>query len=163
MAVSRFCAILAVVFGVLSWAGAMEPRTEWTANGGLTYRDDRGRLITSVSFDVRNEGAFPLTVTGVTLDVPGLRLLPVDRERREAAKVEVAGFERAWLSRTVQVSDCTKVPREPRPVRFSYRAPLWSGESEVVPDGWRFTGSDTPVAWQRGLAVSACDQAVMDR
>jgi len=154
--------ILAVVFGVLSWAGAMEPRTEWTAKGGLSHRDGHGRLITSLTFEVRNEGVFPFTVTDVTLDVPGMRLLPADPEQRQAGTVEVGGFETAWLTRSVQVGDCATVPREPRPVRFSYRTPLWSGESEAVPAGWRFSDSAAPFAWQRGLAVETCNQAVVD-
>ncbi|MET8862554.1 hypothetical protein ABZW11_06310 [Nonomuraea sp. NPDC004580] len=156
--------MLAVVAVILSWAGATEPRADWTADEGLSYRDEAGRLVTSMTLEVWNEGPVPFTITGIALDVPGLRLLPPDGTKRERASVRVAAYELVSISRSVHVGDCAKVPREPQPVRFTYRTPLWSGESEAVPDSWRYSGlgDDVTLAWQRGLAAQACNEAVSD-
>ncbi|GAA3101546.1 hypothetical protein [Nonomuraea salmonea] len=158
--------MLAVAAAIFSWAGAATPRAAWTAEAWLPHRDDAGRLVTTMTLEVLNEGPVPVTITGIALDVPGLRLLPLDAKNNEWASVEVAGYERDVIYRTVHVGDCAKVPREPRPVRFTYRTPLWSGESEAVPGAWHIStpGEEdrVPLAWQRGLAAQACNEAVSD-
>ncbi|MET8984069.1 hypothetical protein ABZW49_01340 [Nonomuraea wenchangensis] len=96
------------------------------------------------------------------MSIPGLRLLPSEDTEEDPAEITVEGNGSGTVIRRIVIADCAAVPREPQPIRFTYRTWLGSGSSEVTPAPWQLTGSEgqVPVAWQRGLAGLVCNKAV---
>ncbi|MEU9834565.1 hypothetical protein AB0D67_23800 [Streptosporangium sp. NPDC048047] len=145
--------------------------------------DENGVLSSSWRIEIENEASVPFTVTGVSAEMPGLRLLPADETEKEQAVLTVGGGKTEVLNRRVVITDCAAVPYEPQPVRFTYRTWMGSGSEQVVWDSWRLSQPEepeeseeseesdgtvvfddpqrlNPVAWQRGLAGMICNDAM---
>ncbi|MGV9381434.1 hypothetical protein ACWDRB_36860 [Nonomuraea sp. NPDC003707] len=160
---SGFVALVAVV-GFLWWLGEAPPQVRWSLDSLFLGADvdENGVLSTRVYIEVENEGLTSFTLTGISVEMPGLRLLPADdaQDERSTVTVESGGWK--TVARRIVITDCAAVPREPQPVRFTYRTWMGSGAAEVIWDSWRLEGpkGDLPVAWQRALASKVCSKAV---
>ncbi|MEU6722938.1 hypothetical protein ABZ917_04390 [Nonomuraea wenchangensis] len=91
-----------------------------------------------------------------------MRLLPSENTEDDPAEITVEGDGSRTVIRRIVIADCAAVPREPQPIRFTYRTWLGSGSAEVTLAPWQLNGSErqVPVAWQRGLAGLVCNKAV---
>ncbi|SEL83659.1 hypothetical protein SAMN05660976_03484 [Nonomuraea pusilla] len=151
------CLSLVVAATALTGSGSLTPHIRVSAVDVLLAGVGPGGALSSgLTGELENEGWAAFTLTGVSADVPGLRLIPED-------ELTVEGGKTRTFSGRVVVTDCAAVPREPRSIRFTYRTWLWSGSVEVIPDSWRLPGTSgepVPVAWQRGVAVEMCNRAV---
>ncbi|MEV1167784.1 hypothetical protein [Nonomuraea sp. NPDC049784] len=157
--------VLIVAIAVaLWWLSATTPHIRWSLDSFLPHADvdENGVLSTSVYIEVENEGMASFTLTGISAEIPGLRLLPADEAQEEQAAVTVESGGQETLARRIVITDCAAVPREPQPVRFTYETWMGSGSAEVTWDSWRMTGSggSLQVAWQRALASKVCNEAV---
>ncbi|YCK33118.1 hypothetical protein ACNF49_03145 [Actinomadura sp. ATCC 39365] len=163
-AVVSICLVLMCVAASLWWSGATTPRIQWTIDSFFPSADvdDNGVLSTRALFELENEAISPITITDISMSIPGLRLLPPESSQDESAKTTVEGRGMDSVSRRIVITDCGAVPHEPRPIRFTYRTWLGTGSSEVTPTSWQLTGKagQVPVAWQRGLAGLVCNKAV---
>lgn len=147
---------LAVTGAVMWMVGLLVPNFEWDA--GILVTNPQvgadGVLFDDIDITVRNNGMFPVTITGLTADMPGLRVV---------AKTPVTVREWTSVKARVYVSDCSAVPYEPQPVHFSYRTPLVPGATDTT---WnsrqQVSDSEEPftLAWQRSLASSICNEAM---
>lgn len=146
---------LAALAAVFWSSGVITPHIHWGATGLFTYVDENGELTTHLTIDVENEGITPFVLTGISTDIPGMRF--ADTETKEVT-VSPGGFE--MVKATVVITDCTAVPHEPQPLRYSYRTWLRSGTAETVWDSPRIGG--VPIAWQQWLSTGACSEAVRD-
>ncbi|MEU6787460.1 hypothetical protein ABZ912_50435 [Nonomuraea angiospora] len=161
--VSGFVALVAVV-GFLWWLREAPPQVRWSLDSFFLGADvdENGVLSTRVYIEVENEGLAAFTLTGISAEMPGLRLLPADdaQDERSMVTVERGGWK--TVVRRIVITDCAAVPRKPQPVRFTYRTWMGSGSAEVIWDSWRLKGpgGDLPVAWQRALASHVCNKAV---
>jgi hypothetical protein len=159
------CVTLVVIAASLWWSGAVTPHIRWEVDDFFVNADilENGVLSTDMYIDVENEGLVPFTLTGISVEVPGFRLLPVDEAHDETASVTVGSGDREMLRRRLVITDCAAVPHEPQPIRFTYRAWMGSGAEEVIWGSWYLTtdsGERVPIAWQRGLAAKVCSEAV---
>ncbi|MFI6741242.1 hypothetical protein ACIBI9_50715 [Nonomuraea sp. NPDC050451] len=161
--VSGFVALAAVV-GFLWWLREAPPQVRWSLDSFFLGADvdENGVLSTRVYIEVENEGLAAFTLTGISAEMPGLRLLPADDAQDERSTVTVERGGLKTVARRIVITDCAAVPREPQPVRFTYRTWMGSGSAEVIWDSWRLEGpeGDLPVAWQRALASHVCNEAV---
>ncbi|MFF3442212.1 hypothetical protein [Streptosporangium sp. NPDC002721] len=98
----------------------------------------------------------------LVIPATGIRLLPADGTKEDPSSVTVGSGDLKTLRRSVVITDCAAVPREPQPVSFTYSTWMGSGSAEVTWDSWELTGPEArlPVAWQRGLAGKVCNDAV---
>ncbi|MFC4060986.1 hypothetical protein ACFOWE_22010 [Planomonospora corallina] len=153
----------AVIAAGMWWTGSVTPHIRWELDSFFLHAivDENGLLSADVHISIDNEGMVPFTLTGISADMPGLRLLP-DPGPEEPSEVTVAGGDVEALVRRVVITDCAAVPHEPQPVRVSYRSWTGSRTVEVVWDSWWLggPGGRVPVAWQRGLAAEVCNDAV---
>jgi hypothetical protein len=161
-AVAFGCVSLAIVAAALWWAGAFTPQIRWEVNdfGLFAQVDDNGVLSGSVAVELANYGRIPFTLSGISGEMPGLRLLPEDDAQKQA--ITVQGNRREVFMARVVITDCAAVPNEPQPIHFTYRTWLGSGAAEAIFDSGRLTGSEgsLPIAWQRGLASRICNEAM---
>ncbi len=152
-----------VIAGSLWWSGAVTPHVSWEVVGFFLDADvdENGVLSTSMYIDVENEGLVPFTITDISMDIPGFRLLPAEA-RDDTASVTVRSDGMKTLRRKLVITDCAAVPHEPQPIRFTYTTWMDSGTAEVIWNSWYLTGSgeQIPIAWQRGLATKVCNEAV---
>ncbi|MEV4577970.1 hypothetical protein AB0K16_32460 [Nonomuraea jabiensis] len=161
--VSGFVALVAVI-GFLWWLREAPPQVRWSLDNFFLSADvdENGVLSTRVYIEVENEGLAAFTLTGISAEMPGLRLLPADdaQDERSTVTVERDGLE--TVARRIVITDCAAVPRDPQPVRFTYSTWMGSGSAEAIWDSWRLEGpeGDLPVAWQRALAGQVCNKAV---
>ncbi|MFG1946129.1 hypothetical protein [Nonomuraea sp. NPDC048826] len=162
MAAAIACLSLAVV--AVPWAAEADSRRiHWTGPDigvlGVEKTDD-GALAVALRIEVEYQGIGSFTLTGLSADIPGMRLLPVNKARDETGQVTVESGSWETLRRTVVITDCEAVPREPQPIRFTYRTWLGDGEGQVVWHPRQLPEESVTVAWQRGIAIEACDEAV---
>jgi hypothetical protein len=156
---------LVVIATSLWWSGSVTPHIHWGIISFLVQPDvdENGVLSTDVDIEVENEGLVPFTLTGISMEIPGFRLLPADEARDEAASVTVGSGGTEILRRQLVITDCAAVPHEPQPIRFTYRTWMHSETEAVTWGSWHLTaasGRQVPVAWQRGLAGKVCSEAV---
>ncbi|WP_143082539.1 hypothetical protein [Nonomuraea wenchangensis] len=163
LAVSSCLVLICGAMG-LWWSGSIRPDVRWEISdfhlsAGV---DDNGVLSTNVWIELENGTITPITITDISMPIPGLRLLPPKDTDDDPAEITVAGNGFKTVIRRLVIADCAAVPHEPQPIRFTYRTWLGSGSSEVTLDPWQLTGSEgqVPVAWQRGLAGVVCNKAV---
>ena len=165
LAVVSGCMALFVIATSLWWSGSVTPHIRW---GIVSFSvapdvDENGVLSTKVDIEMENEGLASVTLTGISLEIPGFRLLPADKERGEIASVTVESGGMDTLRRQLVITDCAAVPHEPQPIRFTYRTWMYSETQEVIPNSWHLTaasGERVSMAWQRGLAGKVCSEAV---
>ncbi|MBG0814669.1 hypothetical protein [Planomonospora sp. ID82291] len=163
VAVSGFLSLV-ILSAFLWWSGAVTPYIRWSVDDFFLHAqvDENGVLSAVVLIELENEGPASFTLTGISMEIPGLRLLPADEKKgeRSVVTVESGGYE--TLERRVVITDCAAVPHEPQPVGFTYRTWIGSGSAEVTWNSWWVTGPEErlPIAWQRGLAVKVCSDAV---
>ncbi|MET7461997.1 hypothetical protein [Nonomuraea sp. NPDC005501] len=152
------CLSLALLAAAMSWSGAITPHISWSLPGFFVHADvdENGVLSSTLDIDIENEGLTSFTLTGLTAEMPGLRLLPADEE----VTMAIGGFQ--TVRRRVVITDCAAVPHEPQPVRFTYTTWVGSGSAEVTWGSWQLTGPEgqVPVAWQRAVAVKVCNEAM---
>ncbi|MED7928317.1 hypothetical protein SMD20_28950 [Nonomuraea sp. LP-02] len=162
-AVSSCVALMCVAVG-LAWSGSITPHIRWGINDFFLHADvdGNGVLSTRAWFELENQTITPFTITDISMSIPGLRLLPSEDTEEDPAEITVEGSGSGTVIRRIVIADCAAVPREPQPIRFTYRTWLGSGSSEVTLAPWQLTGSEgqVPVAWQRGLAGLVCNKAV---
>ncbi|MEV4219310.1 hypothetical protein [Nonomuraea sp. NPDC049725] len=157
---------LVMVTAFLWGTGAVTPHINWNINSffaGAWVDEKSGALSTRFFVEIENEGSTTFTVSGLSMNIPGLRLLPA--ENPGAEKVTVEGGDMEVMERHVAITDCAAVPHTPQPVRFTYETYLGARTAEVTWDSWQLTGPDgatVPVAWQRGLSDKVCSEAVSD-
>ncbi|MEU4533606.1 hypothetical protein AB0G15_01950 [Streptosporangium sp. NPDC023825] len=155
---------LAVVGSILWWSGAVTPHIRWDTDAFFLHAevDENGVLSTNLDIELENEGLVPFTITDISAKIPGILLLPADEAKEEHALVTVGSGDQKTLRRRVVITDCAAVPHEPQPVTFTYRTWLGSRTAEVTWGSWALTGPEVrlPIAWQRGLASKACNDAV---
>ncbi|GAA4511797.1 hypothetical protein GCM10023096_18880 [Nonomuraea ferruginea] len=151
---------LTVFAAAFWWSGAITPRITWEPEPffARAHVDERGILSIRLEIAVENEGITPFVLTGLSMNIPGLRLLPAE----ETEEIEVDAGGREWLTRQIAITDCAAVPHEPRPVSFTYSTWMGSGSAEAMWGPWWMsnTAGGVPVAWQRALAIDACSKAV---
>ncbi|MEV0195729.1 hypothetical protein [Nonomuraea sp. NPDC050691] len=142
----------------------ISPQIRWSLDDFFLSAqvDENGVLSTPLSIELENEGFLPFTVTGLSAEVPGLRLLPAGDTPDEPDAVTVNGGDLQVWTRRVVITDCAAVPREPQPVRFTYTTWMGPGSSEVIWKSGQLTvdGRSVPIAWQRGLAGKVCNDAM---
>jgi hypothetical protein len=157
------CLTLVVIAVSLWWSGAVTPHIRWEVAVFALYADvdKNGVLSTNIYIDVENEGLAPFTITGISMAIPGFRLLPAEA-REDAASVTVPSGGMETLSRRLVITDCAAVPHEPQPIHFTYTSWLDSGAAEGTWGSWWLEGfgEQIPLAWQRGLAAKVCNSAV---
>jgi hypothetical protein len=155
--------MLVVIVVPLWWSGAVTPHIRWEVAVFALHADvdKNGVLSTNIYIDVENEGLVPFTITGISMEIPGFRLLPAEA-REDTASVTVPSGGMETLPRRLVITDCAAVPHEPQPIRFTYTTWLDSGAAEVTWDSWWLEGfgEQIPLAWQRGLATKVCNGAV---
>ncbi|MGN9788440.1 hypothetical protein ACTMTF_44000 [Nonomuraea sp. ZG12] len=156
---------LVVIATSLWWSGAATPHIRWEINDLFVNADldENGFLSTDMHIAVENEGLVPFTLTGISVEIPGFRLMPVDEAYDETTSVTVGSGDTEILRRQLAITDCAAVPHEPQPIRFTYRTWMYSETEEVTWGSWHLTaasGEQVPVAWQRGLAGKVCSEAV---
>ncbi|MEU6739982.1 hypothetical protein [Streptosporangium sandarakinum] len=177
---------LLVVIAVLLWSsGVITPQIRWSVDVLFPHAevDENGALSGRLFIEIENEASAPFTITGVSAEMPGLRLLPADEAKGERSELTVEGGRIEVLERRVVITDCAAVPYEPEPVRFTYRTWMGSRSAEVVWGPWQlpepeepeeaeepeeFEGTvligdqrqSGPVAWQRGFAGMVCNDAM---
>ncbi|WP_433540733.1 hypothetical protein ACQP10_01455 [Streptosporangium sandarakinum] len=177
---------LLVVIAVLLWSsGVITPQIRWRVDAFFVHAevDENGVLSGSLLIEIENEASVPFTITGVSAEMPGLRLLPADEAKGEHTELTVGGGRIEVLERRVVITDCAAVPYEPQPVRFTYRTWMGSRSAEVTWDSWRLSEPEEaeepeesgefegtvligdqqqsgPVAWQRGFAGMVCNDAM---
>ncbi|MGW3343561.1 hypothetical protein ACWDA3_09640 [Nonomuraea rubra] len=161
------CAVSVAVAAFLWETGALYPRIDWSIFDFFMNADvdENGVLSSDLYIELENKGLATFTITAISMDIPGLRLLPADVTRNEDAIVTVGHDAGGTMRRRMVITDCAAVPHEPQPIRFTYRTWLGEWESEVIWDSWTLTnsmGKRVPVAWQRAFAVKVCDDAVAD-
>nr|BFE80657.1 hypothetical protein GCM10020093_032580 [Planobispora longispora] len=153
------CLSLVAIAAVLMESGAMTPHIGWRVDSFFLRAevDENEVLSTDVEIELENEAFTSFTVTDVSAEMPGLRLLP---GKPSEATVEGNGY--GQLTGRVVITDCAAVPYEPQPVRFTYETWMGTRSAEVTWDSWRLTGPEEsmPIAWQRGLADKVCNDAV---
>lgn len=158
------CVVLMCVAAGLWWSGSITPHIRWGIEDFFLQADvdGNGVLSTNALIELENQTIAPFTITDISMSIPGLRLLPSKDTEDDPAEITVEGNGSRTVVRRIVIADCAAVPREPRPIRFTYRTWLGSGSSEVILDPWQLTGSEgqVPVAWQRGLASLVCNKAV---
>lgn len=144
----------------------MTPHIRWSISDFFLYPevDKNGVLYANVHIELENEGT-SFTLTGLSAEMPGLRLLPADEAKKERSVVTVKGGGFETVTRRIVITDCAAVPHEPQPVRFTYETWMGSGSAEVTWDSWQLTGSEgrLQVAWQRGLAGKVCNEVVSSK
>lgn len=154
---------LVVIAGSLWWSGAVTPHVSWEIATFALHPDvdENGVLSAHIYIDVENEGLVPFTITDISMEIPGFRLLPAEA-RDDTASVTVRSDGMGTLRRKLVITDCAAVPHEPQPIRFTYTTWMDSGTAEVTWNSWYLTGSgeQVPIAWQRGLATKVCNEAV---
>ncbi|MFG1960531.1 hypothetical protein [Nonomuraea sp. NPDC049028] len=155
---------LVIVAAALWGSGSITPRVQWSLEA-LFLRaevDQNGVLSTPVYIELENEGMASFVLTGISAEIPGLRLLSADQAKGESSEVAVESGNRQIMERRIVITDCAAVPHEPQPIRFTYRTWLGPGSVEVMGDSWGLPGlkGSVPVAWQRGLAAEVCNDAV---
>ncbi|GAB2482457.1 hypothetical protein GCM10027187_57590 [Streptosporangium sandarakinum] len=174
---------LLVFITVLLWSsGVITPQIRWDIDTFFVHAevDENGVLSGRLHIEIENEASAPFTITGVSAEMPGLRLLPADEAKGERTELTVEGGRIEVLERRVLITDCAAVPYEPRPVRFTYRTWTGSGSAEVTWGSWQLSGPEeqeesgefegtvligdrqqsSPVAWQRGFAGMVCNDAM---
>ncbi|MGV9325457.1 hypothetical protein [Streptosporangium sandarakinum] len=177
---------LLVVTAVLLWSsGVITPQIRWNASVFSPYAevDENGVLSSRLFIEIENEASAPFTITGVSVEMPGLRLLPADEAKGEHSELTVGGGRIEVLERRFVITDCAAVPYEPQPVRFTYRTWTGSGSAEVTWDPWQLPEPEEAeeseeaeefegtvligdqqqsglVAWQRGFAGMVCNDAM---
>ncbi|MFI6452440.1 hypothetical protein ACIBF6_12855 [Streptosporangium amethystogenes] len=148
------------------WSGGMTPHIRWSIDDFFLSPevDKNGVLYANVHIELENEGT-SFTLTGISAEMPGLRLLPADKEREERSVVTVEGGGSEILIRRIVITDCAAVPHEPQPVRFTYRTWMGSGAAEATLDSWQLTGpaERLQIAWQRGIAGKVCNEVVSSK
>ncbi|WP_162641172.1 hypothetical protein [Streptosporangium sp. 'caverna'] len=158
------CLSLVVVAAVLWWSGVIIPHIRWQPESLFLHSqvDENGVLYTRLYIELENDGLAPFTLTGMSTEMPGFLLLPADEAKDERAVVTVAGGDQETLTRRIVITDCAAVPHEPQPISFTYRTWMGSGSAKVTWNSWHMTGAagSLPVAWQRGFAIKACNDAV---
>lgn len=158
------CLALVVVTAVLWFSGAITPNIRWSTVGFFLRAevDENGVLSTTLPIELENDGLASFAITGISAEMPGLRLLPADEAKEEHPVVIVAGGGHGTLEGRIVITDCAAVPHEPQPVSFTYRTWMGSGAAEVTWDSARLTGpaGSLPIAWQRALAGKVCNDAV---
>lgn len=158
------CVALLVVTAGLSWTGAITPHIRWSVESFFIHADvdPNGTLYSDIDIEVENEGLATFTLTGISADIPGLRLLPPDKGHEERATLTARYGETEVLRRRVVITDCAAVPREPQPIRFTYQTWLGTRSAEVIWNSGQLNGpsKSLPIAWQRGLASKICNEAV---
>ncbi|MBB5774427.1 hypothetical protein [Nonomuraea jabiensis] len=155
---------LVVVVGFLWWLREAPPQVRWRLHSSFLDADvdENGVLSTRAYIEMENEGLAAFTLTGISAEMPGLRLLPADEAQDERSTVTVERGGSQTVVRRIVITDCAAVPREPQPVRFTYRTWMGSGSAEVIWGSWRLEGPEggLPVAWQRALASDVCNEVV---
>ncbi|WP_189248753.1 hypothetical protein [Streptosporangium pseudovulgare] len=106
--------------------------------------DENGALSSSVVIEIENEASAPFTITGVSAEMPGLRLLPTDEVKGEHSELTVGGGRTEVLERRVVITDCAAVPYEPQPIRFTYRTWTGPGSAEVTLTSWQLSEPEEP-------------------
>lgn len=148
-------------------AAAITPHIRWEIDAFFVHADvdENGVLSTRAFIDLENEGLASVTLSDISVEMPGLRLLPPDKTEEEESVVTVKGGGSATVHRRIVITDCAAVPHEPQPMRFTYRTWTGSGSAEARADSWQLTGptGSIPLAWQRGLADDLCNDAVSPR
>lgn len=160
-----FLSLVLIVTGMW-WSGAVTPHIRWSIDNFLLFPQvgKNDVLYADVHFELENEGV-AFTLTGISAEMPGLRLLPADETKEERSVVTVNGGGYETLKRRVVITDCAAVPHEPQPVRFTYRTWMGSGSAEATLESWQLTGPAEylPLAWQRGVAVEACNEVLSSK
>ena len=155
---------LGIFSAVLSWGGAISPHIKWSVNDFFLAAevDENDVLFTRVRIELENQGPASFTVTDISANIPGLRLLPVGKAEENGAAFIVEGGDTAYQWRRMVITDCAAVPYEPWPIRVTYSTWTGSGVAEVASDSWTMEGPEgsTPVAWQRALTAKICNDAV---
>jgi hypothetical protein len=155
---------LVIVAAALWGSGSITPRVQWSIETVFLHAevDQNGVLSTPVYFEVENEGLASFVLTGISVEIPGLRLLPADQAKEEDSVAAVESGDMQTMKRRIVITDCAAVPHEPQPIRFTYRTWLGPGSAEVTGDSWGMQGlaGSVPVAWQKGLAGKVCNEAV---
>ena len=170
---ARRARLLVVVCGSLSlviiaaapwWSAAITPHIRWEVDPFFVHADvdENGVLSTRAFIELENEGLASVTLTDISAEIPGLRLLPVDKTDKGGSVVTLAGGASATVTRSIVITDCAAVPHEPRPMRFSYRTWTGSASMEAPAGSWQLKGptGSIPIAWQRALADDLCNDAV---
>jgi hypothetical protein len=156
------CVLLAIVAAALWWAGAFTPRIHWEIDNLASFAevDENGVLASTVTVELTNNGRIPFTISGISAEMPGLRVLPGDNGQNQT--ITLKGGRREVFTARVVITDCAAVPNEPQPIHFTYRTWLGSGSAEVTWPSGRLTGhqQSLPIAWQRGMASEVCNEAV---
>ncbi|MEU4224747.1 hypothetical protein AB0F17_10650 [Nonomuraea sp. NPDC026600] len=173
---ARRARLLVVVFIWLSlviiaaapwWSAAITPHIRWEIDPFFVHADvdENGVLSTRAFIEFENEGLAPVTLTDISAEMPGLRLLPADKADEESSVVTLEGGSSATMHRRIVITDCAAVPHEPQPMRFTYRTWTGSGSAEAPGGSWQLTGptGSIPLAWQRALADDVCNDAVSPR
>ncbi|MBT2234660.1 hypothetical protein [Nonomuraea sp. NEAU-A123] len=149
------------------WSAAITPHIRWEIDEFFVRAevDENGVLSTRAFIELENEGLASVTLTDISMEIPGLRLIPADKADEESSVVTLERGGSATVSRRIVITDCAAVPHEPQPMRFTYRAWTGSGSAEAPADSWQLTGPTgrIPLAWQRGLADDVCNDAVSPR
>lgn len=146
------------------WSTAITPHIRWEVDPFFVHADvdENGVLSTRAFIELENEGPVSVTLTDISAEIPGLRLLPADKVDEESSVVTLRRGGSATVSRRIVITDCAAVPHEPQPMRFTFRTWTGSGSAEALADSWQLTGptGSIPLAWQRGLADDVCNDAV---
>lgn len=154
-----------VIVAVALWgSGSITPRVQWSLEAMFLHAevDQNDVLSTRVYIELENEGLASFVLTGISAEIPGLRLLPADQAKEGSPEVAVESGKTQIVERRIVITDCAAVPHEPQPIHFTYRTWLGPGSAEVTGDSWGLPGltGSVPVAWQRGLAAEVCNDAV---
>ncbi|MGW0591819.1 hypothetical protein [Streptosporangium sp. NPDC002607] len=148
------------------WSGVPTPHIRWSIDDFLLSPevDKNGVLYASLHIELENEGV-AFTLTGISAEMPGLRLLPADETKKERSVVTVKGGGFETLTRRIVITDCAAVPHEPQPVRFTYRTWMGSGSAEATLESWQLTGPTErlQLAWQRGVAGKVCNEVLSSK
>ncbi|WP_433514907.1 hypothetical protein ACQP2T_04370 [Nonomuraea sp. CA-143628] len=155
---------LVIVAAALWGSGSITPALHWSLQDFFLHAevDQNGVLSTTMYIEVENEGLASFVLTGISAEIPGLRLLPADQAKEETSVVTVESGDMPTMKRRIVITDCAAVPYEPQPIRFTYRTWLGPGSVEVTGDSWGLPGSTgrVPVAWQKAMAGKVCNEAV---
>ncbi|MET8337782.1 hypothetical protein [Streptosporangium canum] len=158
------CLSLVVIAASLWGAGAITPHIRWELDDFFlrTEVDENGVPSADLHIELENEGMASFVLTGISAEIPGLLLLPVDEAKKEHSVVAVESGGVKTLETRIVITDCAAVPHEPQPVSFTYRTWMGSGSAQVTWDSRWLEGPEgrLPVAWQRGLAGKICNDAM---
>jgi hypothetical protein len=166
---------LVLIAGGLWVSGQATPHIRWEINDFFLHAevDQNGVLSSTLYIELENEGSTSFTLTGISAEMPGLRLLPadetkdetIDETKEERSVLTVKEGDMGTMKRRLVITDCAAVPHEPQPVRFTYRTWMGSGAAEVTWDSWPQKGDRGGIllAWQRGLAGKVCEEAMSSK